>query len=167
MDNKVKKPCESCECNEPASQYMPNPNAVATGELIDTPKFQEEQSKKNTLLESLNSPELVKLREDLAKAHKDSIEASVGWYHMLSAEDKYKAVEAFCYIICKAEKEGTSHRGLMSVLGVYPEAFFIEGLMDIHNSLYVEYQEQDSRNWKEVKEDIKTLENIIENTETK
>ena len=162
MDNKVKKPCESCECNEPASQYMPNPNAVATGELIDSPKFQEEQSKKNTLLESLNSPEMVKLREDLAKAHKDSIEASVGWYHMLSAEDKYKAVEAFCYIICKAEREGTSHRGLMSELGVYPEAFFIEGLMDIHNSLYVEYQEQDSRNWKEVKEDIKTLEGFID-----
>jgi len=167
MDNKVKKPCESCECNEPASQYMPNPNAVATGELIDTPKFQEEQSKKNTLLESLNSPELVKLREDLAKAHKDSIEKSVGWYHMLSAEDKYRAVEAFCYIICKAEREGTSHRGLMSVLGVYPEAFWIDDLMTIHNSLVVEYQEQDSRNWKEVKEDIKTLENIIENTETK
>jgi len=131
-------------------EKLPEPSAVSTGELIDSPKFQEEQSKKNTLLESLNSPEMVKLREDLADAHKKSIEASVGWYHMLSAEDKYKAVEAFCYIICKAEKEGTSHRGLMSVLGVYPEAFFIEGLMDIHNSLYVEYQEQDSRNWKDV-----------------
>ena len=148
--------------NEPASQHVPKPNSVSTGELIDSPKFQEEQSKKNTLLESLNSPEMVKLREDLAKAHKDSIEASVGWYHMLSAEDKYKAVEAFCYIICKAEKEGTSHRGLMSVLGVYPEAFFIEGLMDIHNSLYVEYQEQDSRNWKEVKEDMKTLKETLD-----
>ena len=142
-------------------------NEVSTGELIDSPKFQEELSKKNTLLESLNSPEMVKMREDLAKAHKDSIEKSVGWYHMLSAEDKYRAVEAFCYIICKAEREGTSHRGLMHELGVYPEAFFIEGLMDIHNSLYVEYQEQDSRNWKEVKEDMKTLEDIIENTETK
>jgi len=148
--------------NEPASQHVPKPNSVSTGELIDSPKFQEEQSKKNTLLESLNSPEMVKLREDLAKAHKDSIEASVGWYHMLSAEDKYKAVEAFCYIICKAEKEGTSHRGLMSELGVYPEAFFIEGLMDIHNSLYVEYQEQDSRNWKEVKEDMKTLKETLD-----
>jgi hypothetical protein len=166
MDNKVKKPCESCECNEPASQYMPNPNAVATGELIDTPKFQEEQSKKNTLLESLNSPEMVKLREDLAKAHKDSIEASVGWYHMLSAEDKYKAVEAFCYIICKAEREGTSHRGLMHELGVYPEAFFIEGLMDIHNSLYVEYQEQDSRNWKDVDTLKKTLKETTSETST-
>ena len=133
-------------------------NEVSTGELIDSPKFQEELSKKNTLLESLNSPEMVKMREDLADAHKDSIEKSVGWYYMLSAEEKYKAVEAFCHIICKAEREGTSHRGLMSVLGVYPEAFWIDDLMTIHNALYTEYQEQDSRNWKEVKEDIETLE---------
>jgi Mlc titration factor MtfA (ptsG expression regulator) len=129
-------------------------NEISTGELIDSPKFQ-----KNSLLESLNSPEMVKMREDLAEAHQKSIEASVGWYHMLSEEDKYKAVEAFCYIICKAEREGTSHRGLMSVLGVYPEAFFIDDLMTIHNSLVVEYQEQDSRNWK----DMKTLERY-ENT---
>ena len=131
--------------NEPASQYIPKPSAVSTGELIDSPKFQ-----KNSLLESLNSPEMVKLREDLADTHKKSIEKSVGWYHMLSAEDKYKAVEAFCYIICKAEREGTSHRGLMSELGVYPEAFWIDDLMTIHNALYTEYQEQDSRNWKDV-----------------
>ena len=144
--------------NEPASQHVPKPNAVSTGELIDSSKFQEEQSKKNTF----NSPEMIKMREDLAKAHEDSIEKSVGWYHMLSAEDKYRAVEAFCYIICKAEREGTSHRGLMSELGVYPEAFFISDLMTIHNALYTEYQEQDSRNWKEIKEDMKTLENIVD-----
>ena len=132
-------------------------NEVSTGELIDSEKFQEELPKKNNLFDSLNSPEMVKMREDLADAHKKSLEASVGWYYMLSAEDKYKAVEAFCHIICKAEKEGTSHRGLMSVLGVYPEAFWIDNLMTIHNALYVEYQEQDSGNWKEVKEDIKTL----------
>ena len=151
MDNKVKKPCESCECNEPASE----PSAVSTGELIDSPKFQ-----KNSLLESLNSPEMIKLREDLADAHQKSIEASVGWYHMLSAEDKYKAVEAFCYIICKAEREGTSHRGLMHELGVYPEAFFISDLMTIHNALYTEYQEQDSRNWK----DVDTLKETLKET---
>jgi hypothetical protein len=120
-------------------------NEVSTGELIDSPKFQEEQSKKHTLLESLNSPETKKMQEELQKAHQESIEKSVGWYHMLSAEDKYKAVEALCYIICKAEKEGTSHRGLMNELGVYPEAFWIDGLLDIHNALYVEYQEQDSK----------------------
>ncbi len=132
--------------NEPASQHIPKPSAVSTGELIDTPKFQ-----KNSMLESLNSPEMVKMREDLADSHQKSIEASVGWYHMLSAEDKYRAVEAFCYIICKAEREGTSHRGLMSELGVYPEAFWIDDLMTLHNALYTEYQEQESRNWKDMK----------------
>ena len=157
MNNKVKGPFGF---NEPASQHIPKPNAVATGELIDTEKFQEEQSKKNTLLESLNSPEMVKMREDLADAHKKSIESSVGWYHMLSAEDKYKAVEAFCYIICKAEREGTSHRGLMSALCVYPEAFWIDDLMTIHNALYVEYQERDSRNWK----DVDTLKETLKET---
>ncbi len=110
------------------------------------------------MLESLNSPEMVKMREDLADSHQKSIEASVGWYHMLSAEDKYRAVEAFCYIICKAEREGTSHRGLMSELGVYPEAFWIDDLMTLHNALYTEYQEQESRNWK----DIKTLSKLAQ-----
>jgi hypothetical protein len=146
MDNKSKEPFGF--------------NEVSTGELIDSPKFQEEQSKKNTLLESLNSPEMIKLREDLAVAHQKSIEASVGWYHMLSAEDKYKAVEAFCYIICKAEREGTSHRGLMHELGVYPEAFWIDDLMTLHNALVVEYQEQDSRNWK----DVNTLKETLKQT---
>ena len=157
MNNKVKEPFGF---NEPASQHIPKPNSVSTGELIDSEKFQEELPKKNTLLESLNSPEMVKMREDLADAHKKSIESSVGWYHMLSAEDKYKAVEAFCYIICKAEREGTSHRGLMSVLGVYPEAFWIDDLMTIHNALYVEYQERDSRNWK----DVDTLKETLKET---
>jgi len=143
--------------NEPASQHIPKPSAVSTGELIDSPKFQ-----KNSMLESLNSPEMVKLREGLADSHQKSIEASVGWYHMLSAEDKYRAVEAFCYIICKAEREGTSHRGLMSELGVYPEAFWIDDLMTIHNALYTEYQEQDSRNWK----DVNTLKETTSETGT-
>ena len=163
MDNKVKEPFGF---NEPAAQHMPKPSAVSTGELIDSEKFQEELPKKNTFLESLNSPEMVKMREDLADAHKKSIESSVGWYHMLSAEDKYKAVEAFCYIICKAEREGTSHRGLMSVLGVYPEAFWIDDLMTIHNALYVEYQERDSRNWKDVDTLKKTLKETTSETGT-
>jgi len=137
-------------------------NEMSTGELIDSPKFQEELSKQNTLRETLNSPEMVKMREDLAQAHAKSINESVGWYYNLSEEDKYRAVEALCHIMCKAEREGTSHRGLMSVLGFYPEAFFIDELMTLHNALYVEYQERDSRNWKEVKKDMKTLEDFID-----
>ncbi|NDA91469.1 MAG: hypothetical protein EBY20_11360, partial [Alphaproteobacteria bacterium] len=115
MDNKSKK---QFGFNEPSSQHISKPNSVSTGELIDSPKFQEELSKKNTLLESLNSPEMVKMREDLAKARQDSIDKSVGWYYNLSSEEKYKAVEALCHIICKAEREGTSHRGLQSILGL-------------------------------------------------
>ena len=128
---------------------------MSTGELIDSPKFQEELSKQNTLRETLNSPEMVKMREELAQAHKDSIDKSVGWYYNLSEEDKYKAVEALCHIICKAEREGTSHRGLQSTLGLYPQAFFIDGLMDIHNSLYTEYQERESKEWKQDLENLK------------
>lgn len=135
---------------------------IHTGKLIDSQKFQEELSKPNTLGETLNSPEMVKLREDLAQAHKDSIDKSVGWYYNLSEEDKYKAVEALCYIICKAEREGTSHRGLQHTLGLYPQAFFIDDLMTVHNAIYTEYQDQEAKNWKEVKEDMKTLEGFID-----
>jgi len=71
--------------NEPASQHIPKPSAVSTGELIDSPKFQEEQSKKNTIGDMLNSPEMVKMREDLADAHKKSVDSSVGWYYNLSS----------------------------------------------------------------------------------
>jgi len=135
-------------------------NEVSTGELTDSPKFQEEQSKKNTLGDMLNSPEMIKMQEDLAKAHKDSIDSSVGLYYNLSSEDKYKAVEALCHIICKAEHQGTSHRGLMDTLGVYPEAFWIDHLMDLHNSLYVYYH--DKKQEKELEKDIKNLKEILD-----
>lgn len=136
-----------------------------TGELIDSQKFQEEISKPNILGGAFDSPEMLKIQEELSKEHQKSIDRSVGWYYNLSEEDKYKAVEALCHIICKAEREGTSHRGLQSTLGLYPQAFWIDGLMDIHNSLYTEYQEQDSRNWKEVKEDLETLNNVSISTQ--
>ena len=141
--------------NEPAAQHIPEPSAVSTGELIDSEKFQEELSKKNNLLESLNSPEMIKLQEDLADAHQKSINESVGWYYNLSSEDKYKAVEALCHIICKAEHQGTSHRGLMDTLGVYPEAFWIDSLLDLHNAMWTFYHDQKREN--EIKEDIKSL----------
>lgn len=130
-------------------------NEVSTGELIDSEKFQEELSKKNTLLESLNSPEMIKMREDLADAHQKSINESVGWYYNLSSEDKYRAVEALCHIICKAEHQGTSHRGLMDTLGVYPEAFWIDHLMDLHNAMWTYYH--DNKQIADFEEDIKNF----------
>ena len=47
------------------------------------------------------------------EASEASVQKAVGKYHMLSSEDKYDMVQAICYIMCKAEKEGISHRGLM------------------------------------------------------
>jgi hypothetical protein len=130
-------------------------NEMSIGELIDSPKFQEELSKQNTLRETLNSPEMIKMREELAQAHKDSIDKSVGWYYNLSEEDKYKAVEALCHIICKAEREGTSHRGLQHTLGLYPQAFWIDDLMTVHNALYTEFQDRESKEWKQDLENLK------------
>jgi hypothetical protein len=105
-------------------------------------------NKKNTfgqaLTEWYNSETFSKMQE----AHQRSIEQSVGWYHMLSPQDKYKCVEALCHIINKSEKEGTSHRGLMNDLGIYPEGFWIDGLMEIHNAMWTEYQSQESENFK-------------------
>ena len=141
--------------NEPAAQHIPKPNAVSTGELIDSPKFQEELPKKNTILESLNSPEMIKLQEDLADAHQKSVNESVGWYYNLSSEDKYKAVEALCHIICKAEHQGTSHRGLMDTLGVYPEAFWIDSLLDLHNAMWTYYH--DNKQIADFEEDVKNF----------
>jgi len=126
-----------------------------TGELIDSQKFQEEISKSNILGGAFDSPEMLKIQEELSKEHQKSIDRSVGWYYNLSEEDKYKAVEALCHIICKAEREGTSHRGLQSTLGLYPQAFWIDDLMTVHNALYTEFQERESRNWKEDLENLK------------
>jgi hypothetical protein len=38
--------------------------------------------------------------------------------------------------------------------------------MDIHNALYIEYQEQNLKNWKKLKKDMKTLEETNSKTGT-
>jgi hypothetical protein len=86
--------------------------------------------------------------KELQKSHQESIQRAVGKYHMLSEEDKLDMVQAICYIMCKAEKEGCSHRGLMKELGIYPAGFWISELMDVHNALYTEYQDKESKNFK-------------------
>jgi hypothetical protein len=100
------------------------------------------QTNMNSLGEALtnwyNSEEF----KDLQDRSEKEIQRCVGKYHMLSDSDKYDMVQAICYIICKSEREGTSHRGLMSDLGIYPEGFWIDGLMDIHNALYTEFSKQ-------------------------
>jgi hypothetical protein len=68
-------------------------------------------------------------------------------------------VQAICYIMCKAEEEGTSHRGLQDKLGIYPAGFWIDNLMDVHNALWSYYHNQKKE--KEFKDDLDTLDNFI------
>jgi hypothetical protein len=88
--------------------------------------------------------------KELQKASEESVQKAVGKYNMLSEEDKYDMVQAICYIMCKSESEGVSHRGLMRELGIYPAGFWITELMTVHNALWTEYQERDSKNFTEI-----------------
>lgn len=93
------------------------------------------------------------------KAHQEDLERAVGKYHMLSENDKIDMVQAICYIICKAEQEGTSHRGLQHALGIYPGGFWVDHLMDVHNALWSYYH--DGKREQELKDDLDALDNII------
>jgi len=78
---------------------------------------------------------------------------------MLSEEDKTDMVEAITYIMCKAESEGTSHRGLQSALGIYPGGFWVNHLMDVHNALWTYYH--DKKQEQELKDDLDALDDFI------
>ena len=97
--------------------------------------------------------------KQLQKLHKESVERAVGKYFMLSEEDKIDMVQAICHIMCKAESEGTSHRGVMDSLGIYPAGFWIDNLMDVHNALWSYYH--DKKREKEFKDDLDTFDNFI------
>jgi hypothetical protein len=73
--------------------------------------------------------------KQLQKESEEAKQRAIGKYFMLSESDKLDMVHAICYIMCKAESEGTSHRGLQDALGVYPAGFWIDHLMDVHNAL--------------------------------
>jgi hypothetical protein len=99
--------------------------------------------------------------KQLQEASEASVQKAVGKYHMLSSEDKYDMVQAICYIMCKAESEGTSHRGLQDALGIYPEGFWITELMTVHNALWTEYH--DKKNKQELEQDVNNLKAFLEN----
>ena len=121
---------------------------------------EEEAKKPNEFGEALkgwwDSDSFLQLQE----ASEESVQKAVGKYHMLSSEDKYDMVQAICYIMCKAESEGTSHRGLMDELGIYPEGFWISELMDVHNTLWGYYH--DKKQKEELEKDIKNLQDFME-----
>lgn len=95
----------------------------------------------------------------LQKANEEARQRAIGKYHMLSEEDKIDMVEAITYIMCNAEKQGTSHRGLQSALGIYPGGFWVNHLMDVHNALWSYYH--DERKEKEIEEDIEQLKEFL------
>ena len=97
--------------------------------------------------------------KEMQKSHQESLERAVGKYFMLSESDKIDMLQAICYIMCKAESEGTSHRGLQDALGVYPAGFWVTELMDVHNALWSYYHNQ--KREKELKSDLDALDNFI------
>ena len=98
--------------------------------------------------------------KELQKSNEEAKQRAVGKYFMLSEEDKLDMIQAICYIMCKAESEGTSHRGLMNELGIYPTGFWIDHLMEVHNALYCYYRDQKKE--KELKDDLESLDKFIE-----
>ena len=93
--------------------------------------------------------------KELQKANKEARERAIGKYHMLSEEEKIEMVEAITYIMCKAESEGCSHRGLQSALGIYPGGFWVDHLMDTHNALWDYYHNKKQE--KELNDDLDAL----------
>ena len=98
--------------------------------------------------------------KQLQEASEATVQRALEKYSMLSEDDKYDMVQAICYIMCKAESEGTSHRGLMDELGIYPSGFWISELMDVHNALWSEFRKR--KNDAELDREIKLLQDFGE-----
>ena len=119
----------------------------------------EELQKPNTLGESLKEWWDSDAYKELQKENEEAKQRAVGKYFMLSEEDKLDMVQAICFIMCKAESAGTSHRGLMDELGIYPGGFWVDGLMDTHNALWSYYHDQKKE--MELKDDLDALEDFV------
>ncbi len=98
--------------------------------------------------------------KQLQKETEEAKQRAVGKYFMLSESDKLDMVQAICYIMCKAESGGCSHRALMDALGIYPTGFWIDNLMDVHNALWSYYH--DMKNSREFLNDLDTLDSFLE-----
>ena len=98
--------------------------------------------------------------KELQKSNEEAKQRAVGKYFMLSESDKLDMVQAICLIMCKAEKKGVSHRGLMDELGIYPAGFWCDFLIDVHNALWSYYH--DKKQKEELEKDIKNLQDFME-----
>ena len=95
----------------------------------------------------------------IQEANRKATERAIKKYHKLSEEDKIDMVEAITNIMCKAESEGTSHRGLQHELGIYPGGFWVNHLMDVHNALWSYYH--DKKKEQELKDDLDALDDFV------
>ena len=120
----------------------------------------EEATKPKSLGTSLEQWWDSEAHKQLQEASEATVQRALEKYSMLSEDDKYDMVQAICYIMCKAEKEGISHRGLQDALGLYPQAFWISELMDVHNALWSEFQKR--RNDAMLDREIKLLQDFEE-----
>ena len=120
----------------------------------------EEAKKPNEFGEALKEWWASDACKELQKSNEEAKQRAVGKYFMLSEEDKIDMVEAITSIICKAEKEGVSHRGLQSALGIYPAGFWVSELLTVHNSLWSYYH--DKKQKEELEKDIKNLQDFME-----
>jgi hypothetical protein len=120
----------------------------------------EELQKPNTLGESLKEWWDSDACKELQKENEEAKQRAVGKYFMLSESDKIDMVQAICHIMCKAESEGISHRGLQDALGIYPAGFWISELLTVHNSLWSYYH--DKKQEEELEKDIKNLKEFLD-----
>lgn len=97
--------------------------------------------------------------KEMQRANQEAKERAIGKYFMLSEQDRIDMVEAITHIMCKAESEGTSHRGLQSALGIYPTGFWVDHLMDVHNALWSYYHDQKKE--QELKDDLDALDDFV------
>lgn len=123
-------------------------------------KENEEVTKPNEFGVALNEWYQSDSYKQLQEESDATVQRALEKYSMLSEDDKYDMVQAICFIMCKAEKDGISHRGLMDELGVYPAGFWITELMDVHNSLWSYYH--DKKKEEELEKDIKNLQDFKE-----
>jgi hypothetical protein len=120
----------------------------------------EELEKPNTLGKALQEWWDSDTHKELQKKNEEAKQRAIGKYFMLSEEDKLDMVQAICHIMCKSEAEGTSHRGLMGDLGIYPVGFWIDHLMDVHNALWSYYN--DRKQEKELQDDLDSLDKFLD-----
>ena len=140
----------------PASGYIP-PQPKGTEGVSATG----EEKKPNKFGEALQEWWDSDACKQLQKENEEAKQRAVGKYFMLSESDKIDMVQAICYIMCKAESEGTSHRGLQDALGIYPAGFWVDHLMEVHNALWSYYH--DKKNEQELKGDVNNLKAFLEN----